>query len=406
MSISSLSLKQLRLVNLEAQGLLSKPPLHASKLDVLNAIQRIGLLQIDTINIVARSPYFVLFSRVGNYQTRWLDELQLKKSIVEQWAHVACYVPIEDYPLMRQRTLEGSRMSYFHGWASENWDKVNAVLDSVRANGPMRSSDFKSPKRPGGWWNWKFEKAALEHWFNVGQLYVIRRDNFQRVYDLHERVMPDWDDSKLPPMDEVYRQLILKTIHILGAARSSWLSDYYRIHKKVVADFLPELVSSGKVREVPVEGWDESALYLPEDEPLLTAAVDGWLVANHTTLLSPFDPLIWDRERTRQVFNFDFSIECYLPKEKRKYGYFLLPILHNGELVGRLDAKAHRKEKVFEVISLYLEKSVTPNQEMASAVGRAIQECAAWHQTPQVVLTSCASPEFETFLRPAFESIQ
>lgn len=405
MSISTLSQKQLRLVNLEAQGLLSPPPPHASKLDVLNAIKRIGLLQIDTINIVARSSYFVLFSRVGNYQACWLDELQLKKSIVEQWAHVACYVPIEDYPLMRKRTLEGSRTSYFHGWASENWEKVNAVLDSVRSNGPMSSSDFKSPKMPGGWWNWKFEKAALEHWFNVGELYVIRRDNFKRVYDLHERAMPEWDDANLPSMDEVYRQLILKTIHVLGIARASWLDDYYRISKKVVADFLPELTNSGRVREVSVEGWEEPALYLPEDEPLLTAAVDGTLVANHTTLLSPFDPLVWDRERTRQIFNFNFSIECYLPKEKRKYGYFLLPILHNGELVGRLDAKAHRKDKVFEVISLYLENSVIPTRELAVSVAGAIQNCAAWHQTPQVVLTRCASPAFEPHLRAAIDSL-
>lgn len=406
MSIPSLNLKQLRLVNLEALGLLSSPPPHAGKLDVLNAIRRIGLLQIDTINIVARSSYFVLFSRIGNYQTRWLDELQLKKSIVEQWAHVACYVPIEDYPLMRQRTLEGSRISYFHGWAKENQEKVDAVLDSVRANGPMSSSDFKSPKRPGGWWNWKFEKAALEHWFNVGQLYVIRRDNFKRVYDLHERAMPEWDDLSLPTIDEVYRQLILKTIHVLGIARSSWLDDYYRIQKKVVNDFLPELIGSGRVCEVSVEGWEEPALYLPEDEPLLTAATDGKLVANHTTLLSPFDPLVWDRERTRQVFNFNFSIECYLPKEKRKYGYFLLPILHNGELIGRLDAKAHRKEKVFEIISLYLEETVVPSQELALAVAGAIQNCAAWHQTPQVVLTRCASSEFETRLRAAIDSLQ
>lgn len=406
MSISTLSLKQLRLVNLEAQGLLAAPKPNASKTDVLNAILRIGLLQIDTINIVARSPYFVVFSRVGKFQNRWLDELQIEKSIVEQWAHVACYVPIEDYALMRQRTLEGSRISYFHGWASENWDKVNTVLDTVRTNGPMSSSDFKSPKNPGGWWNWKFEKAALEHWFNVGELYVIRRDNFKRIYDLHQRAMPGWDDSTLPTMDEVNRRLILKTIHVLGLARTSWLNDYYRIKKTVVTEFLQQLINSGKIREVSIEGWDEPALYLPEDEPLLAAAIDGKLVADHTTLLSPFDPLIWDRERTRQVFNFDFSIECYLPKEKRKYGYFLLPILHKGELVGRLDAKAHRKEKIFEVISLYLEDSVSPNQDLAVALADAIQKCAIWHQTPEVKLTRCASPEFESTLRAAIESIQ
>lgn len=404
MSILTLNLHQARLINLEAQGLLTSPSSPATKTDVLNAIRRMGVLQIDTIHVVARSSYFVLFSRVGNYQPGWLDALQAEKSILEQWAHEASLIPVEDYPLHRQRTLEGLRRAYFHGWAVENWEKVAAVLDAVKNNGAMRSADFKTEKRPGGWWNWKFEKAALEYWFNEGKLLVIKRENFQRIYDLHERVLPDWDDSNLPALNEVYRQFILKTVRALGVARPAWIADYFRVNKKTVASLLPELIRCGQLCEVAVEGWAEPALYLPEQETLLHAAMDGKLEATHTTLLSPFDPLVWDRARTRQLFNFDFSIQCYLPAEKRTYGYFPLPILHNGELIGRLDAKARRKEGVFEVKSIYFEKNVTPDRTIANALAEAVIACAAWHQTPQVVLSRCNPPEFEPLLRPAFTS--
>lgn len=404
MSIPSLNLKQARLINLEAQGLLTPPSSPATKSDVLCAIQCIGSLQIDTIHVVARSPYFVLFSRVGNYQPGWLDELQAERSILEQWAHEASYVPMEDYPLHRQRTLEGLRRAYFHGWAVENWDKVNTVLDAVCSNGEVRSADFKTEKRPGGWWNWKFEKAALEYWFNEGKLLVVRRENFQRVYDLHERVLPDWDDSKLPSVNDAYCELILKTVRALGVARPAWIADYFRINKKTVANLLPGLVSSGQLCEVAVEGWAEPALFLPEKESILRAALDGALIATYTTLLSPFDPLVWDRARTRQLFNFVFTIQCYLPAEKRTYGYFPLPILHNGEIIGRLDAKAHRKEGLFEVKSIYFEKNVRLGDDMVTALANAVFACAAWHQTPHVVLTRCDPPEHESVLQSAFSS--
>ncbi len=401
MSILTLNLHQARLINLEAQGLLTPPISPATKTDVLNAIRRMGVLQIDTIHVVARSPYFVLFSRVGNYQPGWLDELQAEKSILEQWAHEASFIPVEDYPLHRQRTLEGSRRAYFHGWAVENWEKVTAVLDAVQNNGAMRSADFKTEKHPGGWWNWKFEKAALEYWFNEGKLLVVKRENFQRIYDLHERVFPDWNDSLLPTANEVYRQLIFKTVRALGVARPAWIADYFRVNKKTAASLLPELINSGQVCEVAVDGWAEPALYLPEQEALFHAAIEGRLEPSHTTLLSPFDPLVWDRARTRQLFNFDFSIECYLPAEKRIYGYFPLPILHNGELIGRLDAKAHRKEGFFEIKSVYFEKKINPTKEMVNALVNAVTTCAAWHKTPQVVLSRCDPSEFEPLLRSA-----
>ena len=180
-------------------------------MDVLSAIRRMGALQIDTISVVARSPYFVLFSRLGEYDPKWLDELLVEKALFEQWAHAASFVPIEDFALFRRRILEGQRESYFGSWAEENKGTLDHVLETVRTNGPMRSADFESEKSPGGWWNWKIEKAALEYWFARGELMVSRRDKFQRVYDLTGRVLPDWNDADVPPLDEVNRRLILNT---------------------------------------------------------------------------------------------------------------------------------------------------------------------------------------------------
>ncbi len=402
MTLPVITKQQARLVQLSAQGLLTPPAQPATREDVLAAIRRMGLLQIDTIHVVARSPYFVLFSRLGDYNARWLDELLVEKALFEQWAHAACFIPIEDFALSRRLVLGELRLSNFADWGEKNLEVINQVLEAVKLNGAMRSADFVSKKESGGWWNWKNEKTALEYWLWKGELMVARRENFQRVYDLTERVLPGWSDNDVPPLDSVYRQMICKTILALGVARPSWVADYYRLKKKVVLPLLQEMLNSGELRQVSIEGWVEPALFVAENESLLQAGVSGELTANYTTLLSPFDPLTWDRERARQLFNFDFIIQCYTPAVNRQFGYFPLPILHNGKLIGRLDAKAHRKERIFEVKALYLEDGVKPTTELALALEQAIQRCADWHQTPQVTLGECFPAEFRTSLQSVF----
>jgi hypothetical protein len=391
--------QQVQLVQLAAQGLLTQPAQPATKADVMAAIRRMGLLQIDTIHVVARSPYFVLFSRLGDYNSRWLDELLAEKALFEQWAHAACYIPMEDFPLSRRLVLDELRLSSFADWGEKNLELINQVLETVRRNGAMRSADFESKKEHGGWWNWKNEKTALEYWLWKGALMVARRDNFQRVYDMTERILPNWNDDHVPPLDEVYRRMIHKTVLALGVARPSWVADYYRLKKKVIPPLLEMMLESGDLRQINIEGWVEPALFVPENETLLLSAASGKLKADHTTLLSPFDPLTWDRERARQLYNFDFVIQCYTPASKRQYGYFPLPILHNGELVGRLDAKAHRKERIFEVKTLYLEDGVIPTHELTVALGQAIQRCADWHQTPRVTIGECHPQAFKSSLQ-------
>ena len=382
----TLSLAEARLIHLAAQGVLMPPSTPATKTDVLNTIQRMQLLQIDTINVVARSPYLVLFSRLGSYDPAWLDELLAEGALFEQWAHAACFLPFEDYPLIRRLILEGLRSSYFSGWIEEQQEHIANVRAALVANGTVKSADFKSEKGPGGWWNWKVEKGVLEYLFSRGEVMVVKRENFQRVYDLTERVLPDWDDSNTPPIDEVYRTMICKSVKALGIARPEWVADYYRLPKRSVLALLPEMVSNGDLSEIRVEGWAEPALFVKENAPLLEEARQGKLKATYTTLLSPFDPVVWDRARARQLFGFDFMIQAYTPAAKRQFGYFPLPLLHNGSLIGRVDAKAHRKDRILEVRGFFLEDSVALTDEMARAISNALLHCAEWHQAPQVVL--------------------
>jgi hypothetical protein len=251
----------------------------------------------------------------------------------------------------------------------------------------VRSRDFaRTDGKSGGWWEWKPEKRALEMLFTAGELMIARRENFQRVYDLRERVLPSWDDSRLPSIEETERELALKAVRALGITRARWVGDYFRTDKRATAALVRNLGDEGRLLKVRVEGWDDDgggdAYVHPDNLRLLEAASKKRPAL--TTLLSPFDPLVWDRARAREMFGFDYRLECYTPAARRRYGYFTLPILRRGALVGRLDAKAHRKERYFEVKALYLEPGIAASEELAADLAGALLECAAWHCTPEV----------------------
>ena len=389
---------------LAAQGLLRRPARAATKRGVLEAIRRMGALQIDTIQTVARSPYLVLWSRLGAYEPRWLDELLADGKLFEYWSHEACFLPVEDYPLYRRRMIEAGSLGwkYSHEWVAEHRAEVEKVLAAVRERGPVRSSDFaRTDGRAGGWWEWKPEKRALEMLFSAGELMIARRHNFQRLYDLRERVLPSWDDAQLPPRDESGRALALKAVAALGVTTARWAGDYFRTGMKETAALVARLGEEGALLRVRVEGWQEDAYVHPDNRRLLKQAAAGELRAELTTLLSPFDPLVWDRERGREVFGFDYRLECYTPAPKRRYGYFTLPVLRRGALVGRLDAKAHRREGVFEVKSFHLEPGTQLTDESAADVASALNECAAWHGTPKVIVRRSEPKSFAALLRKA-----
>jgi uncharacterized protein YcaQ len=388
----TLSVAAARTLHLAAQGLLAPPRRKAVKQDVLAAIERMGQLQIDTIHVVARSPYLVLFSRIGPYAPQWLDELLAEGRLFEYWSHEACFIPIEDYGLMRHRMLDPSKMGWKYAaeWHRRHQEDIDRLLAHVRENGPVRAADFERAEgRGNGWWDWKPEKRHLEVLFTLGHLMVAERRNFHRVYDVARRVLPDWDDKRdLPKAASVLPTVVARTCRALGVARADWIADYYRIERRKYTAELHALADAGEAVPVRVDGWKDDAFVSAELVPLIDDAAQGRLRSTVTTVLSPFDPVVWDRKRASTLFDFDYAIECYTPAAKRKYGYFCLPILHRGRLIGRVDAKAHRAQGIFELKAVHLEPGVRVSASLLTDMRRALARCAQWHGTPELAVGS------------------
>jgi uncharacterized protein len=381
-----------QLLHLAAQGLLRRGTRKARKADVTATIARMGLLQIDTINVVARSPYMVLFSRLGTYPQAWLDDALADGHLAETWAHEASFIPSEEFHYHRDYRL--GRAGH---WAQRMAERthaearvdMDALLERIRAEGPLRAADFER-ETPGskGWWGWKPEKKWLEAWFALGQLMVLRRERFQRVYDLAERVTSRWPVPPQGALEEsaVRAWFIARSVRALGITRSRWIADYFRLKPRVTEAELEPLVSEGTLLRVDVEGWDEPAYVHADHAELLTKASLNVLRATRTALLSPFDPVVWDRARAQDLFGFEYTMESYTPGPRRQFGYYVLPILHRGRLIGRLDAKAHRNDGLFQVLGVWLEDGVAMTPALVEDVALAIVECAAWHGTPRVAI--------------------
>ncbi|ELY5940922.1 YcaQ family DNA glycosylase [Cronobacter malonaticus] len=395
MSGVHLSLRAARHLHLAAQGLLKKPTRRARPADILATITRMSLLQIDTINIVARSPYLVLFSRLGSYPGRWLDEALARGELMEYWAHEACFLPRSDFPLFRHRMLKPENMGwkYRAAWMEEHAQEIGELMAFIERNGPVRSADFEHPRKgASGWWEWKPHKKHLEGLFTAGQVMVVERRNFQRVYDLTTRVLPEWDDSlHLIDQAQAEAQMLANSARSLGIFRSAWLADYYRLRNVAIGPLLQAWQEEGVVVPVDVETlgpmWLHHALL-----PLLERAVAGKLTATHSAVLSPFDPVVWDRRRAEDFFNFSYRLECYTPAPKRKYGYFVLPLLHKGALVGRMDAKMHRLQGSLEVIALYAEEGVSFTAGVIAGLRQAIADFAAWQGATRVIFRQLPAP--------------
>src|SRR5450830_927976 len=296
-----------RALHLAAQGLLQSRRKKAVKADILAAIRQMGVLQIDTIHVVARSPYLVLWSRLGDYPQAWLEQLLAEGALFEYWAHEACFVPIESYGLYRHRMLDPAAMGWKYSvkWMDEQGPAVAAVLEHIRINGAARSADFeRTDGKAGGWWSWKPEKRSLEVLFTTGALMIAARHIFQRIYDLAERVLPGWHDGLLPPEEQVRRSLLLASVKALGLARASWISDYFRTRqpRSSLLQDIQALLEEGALLCCQVAGWDVPVYVHADHAALARSAADGSLLPTLTTILSPFDPVVWDRRRALELF--------------------------------------------------------------------------------------------------------
>ncbi len=405
-------------MHLAAQGLLTPPAKKATRAALTQAIERMALLQIDTIHVVNRSPYLVLHARLGHYPPTWLEDALASGALFETWAHEACFAPMGDV-LMHRAYNRDQRHHWGLAKAQVSHDRQRAHLDKllthIAVNGPVKSSDFERKDdgnggKAGAWWGWKDEKRWLEALFASGELMVARRDNFHRVYDLTARVAPQAlaaeANGLVPTAAQVHQQFIARSVAALGITQARWVNDYFRIKPRLKDADLDALVAQGMLLRVAVEGWIAPAYVHHSLQALLDKALKGKLVASHTALLSPFDPVVWDRERTSTLFGFDYRLECYTPEPKRVHGYFVLPILCRGELIGRLDAKAHRATGIFEVKALFAQPGLRWSDLQVMNVAQAIAQTAAWHGTPKVTIATTQPAGLVAKLRSALATLK
>ena len=314
---------------------------------------KVGLLQIDSVNVLARAHYIPLFSRLGPYPMRLLDEYAYRRRrLFEYWGHVASLIPIEQWPLFVYR-MEAFREERAQGRLQrERPGLLESVMEEVAARGPVTAAELDDAERARGpWWDWSDTKLALESLFITGQLSVLDRVNFVRRYDLAERVIPPDILAQEPlPKDEAHRRLLLIAARAHGVGTVADLADYHRIPTAPARRHLAGLAASGVLREVSVEGWTEPA-YLHPEIPL-RRRVDA------SALLVPFDPLVWFRPRTERLFGFHYRIEIYVPEPQRRFGYYVLPFLLGDQLVARVDLKADRAGGVLQAKAAHREEGV------------------------------------------------
>jgi hypothetical protein len=326
-------------------------------------VEDVGGLQIDSINVVERGHHLTLWSRFGPYDRGTLERLAYRRRLLfEYWAHAACLVPASHYPAWRRAMLDYSLKSRAWGaWLRKNRRVLRAVEDAIAAGGPMGSADFEHRRPPGsagGWWNWKPAAHALDYLWMSGRTLVHSRSHFRKLFDLAERVMPE-AGLREPLSREGFRRWHLKqSLRAMGAASEADLRMYLTFPRAAAGErraALRSTLESGEVVEVEVEGERGRWLALAEDLAPLAAAGRKRRPSAGTTLLSPFDSFLWHRERVRRLFGYGYRLEVYTPGHARSHGYYSLPILHDGQLVGRLDPKTHREERRLEVRTVHFE---------------------------------------------------
>ncbi len=373
----SLSRSQARRIALAAQGFLDPRHPTPTMRTLSRTVQRTGVLQIDSVNVLQRAHFMPLFSRMGAYDVSLLQRAASKKPrrLVEYWAHVAAYMPVDLWPYMRHRMDKADTLAWGgpRSIAARRPELVAGVLQDVKASGPVTARDIDDdlPTAKVDWgWNWSEVKQALEYLFFAGAVTAAGRNGaFERLYDLPERVIPpEILAQPVPTAAEAHIELVRRAATSHGVATEFCLRDYYRMAPDESKVAVAALVEAGELLPVSIEGWTAPA-YLHRDARL-PRRVDA------RALLSPFDPLVWERRRTEHLFGFHYRIEIYVPEPKRVFGYYVLPFLLGEQLVGRVDLKADRKAGVLVVKGAYAEPGAPA--ETASELAAELTSLAAW----------------------------
>ncbi|MCW2681130.1 MAG: hypothetical protein JWM62_2531 [Frankiales bacterium] len=380
-----MSLRTATRIALAAQGFADpRPTGTVDRRHLKRVVGRTGLLQVDSVNVFERAHHLPLFSRLGPYERELLPRAAyVHRDLFEYWGHEASLLPVATQPLLRWRMARAAAGE--EGWGrtirvlEEHPGFVEHLLQRIRDEGPSSAGDLHEGEKPvGPWWDWSLTKTALEHLFWAGRVTTATRRGFERVYDLTERVLPpEVLAMPTPSKEEAQRELVRIAARAHGVATETDLRDYFRLGVADAREAVRSLVSAGELQPVEVEGWRKPAYLWP-----------GSRVPRRVTasaLLSPFDPLVWERSRTSRLFGFDYRIEIYVPAPKRVHGYYVLPFLHDEALRARVDLKSDRKAGVLRVLASWLEPG-SEAEDTATALAAELRAAAGWQGLSEVVV--------------------
>ena len=371
---------------------------------IFETVDRLGAVQIDTLQMVARAHYVTLWSRHGDYDRALFDTLANEpahRKVFEGWYHAACFIPMHEYryQLPQQRHLRENGHRWFTDWITQpgSREKLDTILEQIRSQGGQRATDIQGEKHTHGtWWNWRPEKMALEHLYSFGDLMIAGRHNFQRIYDLTERVLPEWVERSEPTAEERDLFWLERGARALGICLPRNTADYTWMKLGKARPLIAQLIKAGVLVEVQGQTLQgpQTLVVQRNNLELLEKAAAGEIRPQRTTFLNPFDNLWWAQGRDEALWGFRQRLEAYVPAPKRVYGYFCLPILHKDRLVGRFDPKMERKSGTLRLKALYLEPGVAPDEELIAGTARAMHSFMAFHTAKELVVEKSEPLEF------------
>ena len=370
--MTKISLAAARRIALSAQGIGSPPQTSPNVRSFRTLFRKIGLLQLDSVNVLCRSHYLPVLARLGPYDRGRLHRYTTTSGeIFEYWGHEASLLPIELYPMLRFRMDAMPTWRRILDLMEKRPGYIDEVYKEVARRGPITVGDLdQGGDRTGPWWGYAPGKVALEWLFACGRITAYRNERFGREYDLPERVLPP-EVMEQPALqrEEAYRNLLMLGAKHHGIGTADDIMDYYRLHKPTARPIFEQLVAEGELRPFEVDGWGREAYLHPEAKRPRTD--------RGTALLSPFDPVVWYRERAERLFDFHYRIEIYVPKPKRVFGYYVLPFLLDGALVGRVDLKADRQAGVLRAQASHVE-NIREQRRVAAAMATELATMADW----------------------------
>lgn len=407
-----ISNKLARRIILKSQFLVSNTDIFRGKEGILRIIDQLGYIQIDTLAVIRRSHHHTLWTRQPDYQEQLLDELQSRDRLIfEYWAHAMSYQPMADfrYSLPRMKNLQNPSNKWIKQLFQKYQNLLPVVLERIQKEGPLGSKDFKPPpgRKQGSWWDWNPTKTALELLFWTGDLMISERRNFQKIYDLTERVLPGHINTTYPTAEELGQFLVRRALLALGVAQekeilkfmqpeSSRDSDLQIANRELISASLNQLLGSGEIVPVQLESFPENIFFALKKTIEQTSNIKP---ANSAIfLLSPFDNLIIQRDRLKRLFDFDYALECYLPPAKRKFGYFTLPILWHENFVGRLDPKADGKKKILFIHNMELDKNIYHESEFIQQLANKLVTLARFNGCHKIKIERMTPAKLKTKL--------